>query len=153
MVVEDISEVGAVANVAETGGDDGHVGQAVAVTLPAREGIFIPGQVSAIEPDLHPDTRRMRAIVPLANPDEDLKPNMFATVAIQLKQPAGLMVPQSALLMNNDRVTVFVEVAPWVFKRRAVTISYDEGEDTQVLTGLKAGERIVTRGAVLLNDD
>lgn len=153
MVVEDISEVWAVANVAETDGDDVHVGQAVAVTLPAREGIFIPGQVSAIEPDLHPDTRRMRAIVPLANPDEDLKPNMFATVAIQLKQPAGLMVPQSALLMNNDRVTVFVEVAPWVFKRRAVTISYDEGEDTQVLTGLKAGERIVTRGAVLLNDD
>lgn len=153
MVVEDISEVWAVANVAETDGDDVHVGQPVAVTLPAREGIFIPGQVSAIEPDLHPDTRRMRAIVPLANPDEDLKPNMFATVAIQLKQPAGLMVPQSALLMNNDRVTVFVEVAPWVFKRRVVTISYDEGEDTQVLSGLKVGERIVTRGAVLLNDD
>lgn len=153
LTVEDISEVWAVANVAEADGDDVHVGQPVAVTLPARDGIFIPGQVSAVEPDLHADTRRMRAIVPLANPDEDLKPNMFATVAIQLKQPPGLMVPQSALLMNNDRVTVFVEVAPWAFKRRVVTISYDEGEDTQVLSGLKVGERIVTRGGVLLNDD
>nr|WP_206777806.1 hypothetical protein [Acetobacter persici] len=55
--------------------------------------------------------------------------------------------------MNNDNVTVFVETAPWTFMRRKVGISYDEGEDTRVLSGLSAGDRIVTRGGVLLNDD
>ncbi|GAA08617.1 heavy metal/cation efflux pump CzcB/HlyD [Acetobacter tropicalis NBRC 101654] len=151
--VEDLSEVWAVADVAEADVDDMHVGQSVSITLPGREGVVLPGQIATVEPDLHPETRRLRAMIPVPNPDEDLKPNMFATVAIQLRQPPGLMVPQSALLMNNDRVTVFVEVAPWTFQRRVVTISYDEGEDTEVLSGLKVGERIVTRGGVLLNDD
>ncbi|MGV4877613.1 efflux RND transporter periplasmic adaptor subunit [Acetobacter indonesiensis] len=153
MSMEDLAEVWAVADIAEADVDDIHVGQSVAITLPARDGLVFPGQIATIEPDLHLETRRLRAMIPLPNPDEDLKPNMFANVAIQLRQPAGLMVPQSALLMNNDRVTVFVETSPWVFQRRVVTISYDEGEDTEVLSGLKVGDRVVTRGGVLLNDD
>ncbi|MCX2563663.1 efflux RND transporter periplasmic adaptor subunit [Acetobacter thailandicus] len=153
LVMEDLSEVWVVANIAEVDGNDVQVGQSVVVSLPAREGIAIPAQVSSVEPDFHADTRRLQAMIVLANPDEDLKPNMFASVAIQIKQPVGLMVPQSALLMNNDTVTVFVETAPWVFQRRVITISYDEGENTQVLSGLRIGERIIVRGGVLLNDD
>ncbi|MCX2560475.1 efflux RND transporter periplasmic adaptor subunit [Acetobacter farinalis] len=151
--VEDLSEVWVVADVAEAGADQIHVGQAVSLTLPARDGVVLYGEIAAVEPDLRPDTRRVRAMIPLPNPDENLRPNMFATVNVQLKQPPGLMVPQSALLMNNDNVTVFVETAPWTFMRRKVGISYDEGEDTRVLSGLSAGDRIVTRGGVLLNDD
>lgn len=151
--VENLSEIWAVADVPEEDVDEIHIGQSVSLTLPGREGVVLHGDIAAIEPDLRSETRRLRAMIPLPNPDEDLHPNMFATVSIQLKQPPGLMVPQSALLMNNDNVTVFVETAPWTFKRRKIGISYDEGEDTRVLTGLNAGERIVTRGGVLLNDD
>lgn len=151
--VENLSEIWAVADVPEADVDQVHIGQSVSLTLPAREGVVLHGEIAAVEPDLRPETRRIRAMIPLPNPDEDLHPNMFATVDIQLKQLPGLMVPQSALLMNNDNVTVFVETAPWTFKRRKVGISYDEGEDTRVLSGLNAGERIVTRGGVLLNDD
>ncbi len=64
-----------------------------------------------------------------------------------------MFVPQSALLMNNDSTTVFVEVAPWTFERRIVELSYDEGVDARVLKGLKGGERVVVAGGVLLNDD
>ncbi len=151
--VEDLSEVWAVADVPEADVDQIHVGQSVSLTLPARDGVVLYGEIATVEPDLRSDTRRVRAMIPLPNPDEDLHPNMFATVNVQLKQPPGLMVPQSALLMNNDNVTVFVETAPWTFKRRKIGISYDEGEDTRVLSGLSAGDRIVTRGGVLLNDD
>ena len=55
--------------------------------------------------------------------------------------------------MNNDQVSVFVETAPGTFRRREVTINYDEGDDVLVLSGLSAGERVVTSGAILLNDD
>ncbi|GFE94660.1 efflux RND transporter periplasmic adaptor subunit [Acetobacter persici] len=151
--VEDLSEIWAVADVPEADVDQIHIGQSVTLTLPARQGVLLYGEIATVEPDLRPETRRLRAMIPLPNPDEDLHPNMFATVNIQLKQPPGLMVPQSALLMNNDNVTVFVETAPWTFMRRKVGISYDEGEDTRVLSGLSAGDRIVTRGGVLLNDD
>jgi cobalt-zinc-cadmium efflux system membrane fusion protein len=63
-----------------------------------------------------------------------------------------VFVPESALLMNNDTTSVFVEVAPWTFERRAVELSYDDGGDTRVLKGLKSGDRVVVRGGVLLND-
>ena len=61
-------------------------------------------------------------------------------------------MPESALLMNNDNTSVFVEVAPWTFERRTVDLSYDESGDTRVLKGVKAGDRVIVRGGVLLND-
>ena len=67
-------------------------------------------------------------------------------------QPAQVFVPESALLMDNDSTTVFVEVAPWTFERRTVELSYDEGTGVRVLQGLKAGDRVVVAGGVLLDD-
>ena len=61
-------------------------------------------------------------------------------------------MPESALLMNNDSVTVFVEVSPWAFERRTVALSYDETAGARVLKGLKAGDRVIVKGGVLLND-
>lgn len=95
----------------------------------------------------------MIARVACSNPDMALRPNMFANATIDVSQPPMIMVPKTALLMNNDKLTVFVEIAPRQFQRRPVDVSYDEGESVRVLSGLKAGERVVTRGAILLNDD
>jgi cobalt-zinc-cadmium efflux system membrane fusion protein len=81
-----------------------------------------------------------------------LKPNMFANASIDIPQPEQVFIPQSALLMNNDSITVFVEVSPWTFERRTVDISYDESDGTRVLKGLKQGDRVIVRGGVLLND-
>jgi cobalt-zinc-cadmium efflux system membrane fusion protein len=47
---------------------------------------------------------------------------------------------------------VFVQVAPWTFERRAVTVADDEGADVRVVSGLAAGDTVVVSGGVLLND-
>jgi cobalt-zinc-cadmium efflux system membrane fusion protein len=86
------------------------------------------------------------------NADGALKSNMFATATFQVPQPKALLVPQSALLMNNDSVTVFVEVSPWAFARRTVELGQDEGGDARILNGLRPGERVVVAGGVLIND-
>jgi len=54
--------------------------------------------------------------------------------------------------MNNDSLSVFVEVRPWVFQRRAVKIGDETDSNARVLSGVKPGDRIVVRGGVLLND-
>ncbi len=77
---------------------------------------------------------------------------MYATATFLLPQPAQVFVPQSAILMNNDSTTVFVEVAPWTFERRTVELGYDEGDDARILNGLKSGERVIVKGGVLIND-
>jgi cobalt-zinc-cadmium efflux system membrane fusion protein len=54
--------------------------------------------------------------------------------------------------MNNDTTSVLVEVRPWVFQRRAVKLGDETDSVARVLNGLSAGERVVVRGGVLLND-
>jgi cobalt-zinc-cadmium efflux system membrane fusion protein len=54
--------------------------------------------------------------------------------------------------MNNDRTSVFVETAPWTFERRIVDAPLEEGATVAVSSGIKAGEKIVVKGGILLND-
>jgi len=152
MTIADLSTVWITANVPEA--DVGQItkGEAVDATLSAYPDQVFHGQVSFVSPVLQPDTRRDMVRATFANADGRLKPNMFAKASIAVPQPAELIVPQSALLMNNDSTTVFVETAPWTFERRAVELSYDETAGARVLKGLKAGDRVIVKGGVLLND-
>ncbi|WP_259650087.1 efflux RND transporter periplasmic adaptor subunit [Gluconacetobacter diazotrophicus] len=153
LTIADTREVWAVANVPENEVATIQAGQQADIYVPGLPGEVLHGAIAAIEPTLHADTRTLQARVVLPNADGALKPNMFATVTVEAPQSPRIMVPQSALLMNNDTVTVFVEVAPHTYMRRNIDIIYDDGDLCEVDSGLSAGERIVTQGAVLLNDD
>ncbi len=127
-------------------------GQAVDVTLAAYPGQTLHGKVARVSPVLEPDTRRVKVRISFDNADGRLKPNMFATAVFAAPQAATVTVPTSALLMNNDSTTVLVEVAPWTFTRRTVELGSEDNETVRIVGGLKRGDRIVTRGGVLLND-
>jgi len=152
MTISNLDTVWITANVPES--DSGLVakGQKVDATLVAYPNKVFHGTVTFVNPVLQSDTRRDLVRVTFANSDGLLKPNMFATASIGIPQPEQVFIPQSALLMNNDSITVFVEVSPWTFERRTVDISYDESDGTRVLKGLKEGDRVIVRGGVLLND-
>jgi cobalt-zinc-cadmium efflux system membrane fusion protein len=152
MTISNLDSVWITANVPES--DSGLIakGQKVDATLVAYPGKVFHGNVSFVNPVLQSETRRDLVRVTFANPDGLLKPNMFANASIDIPQPEQVFIPQSALLMNNDSITVFVEVSPWTFERRTVDISYDESDGTRVLKGLKQGDRVIVRGGVLLND-
>ncbi len=108
-----------------------------------------PHSVSAV---LEPDTHRLKVRIPFENPADRFKPNMFATVTFMRTEIPQLVLPTSALLMNNDNTTVFVETAPWTFVRRTVQTEYQFEDRVAVIAGLALGERVVVRGGVLLND-
>jgi len=152
MTIANLDSVWITANVPEA--DVGGVakGEAVDATLSAYPGSTFQGKVAFVSQILQADTRRDLVRAAFANADGRLKPNMFATARIAVPQPPQVFVPASALLMNNDDTTVFVEVSPWVFARRTVELGYDEAAGTRVVSGLKAGDRVVVKGGVLLND-
>jgi cobalt-zinc-cadmium efflux system membrane fusion protein len=152
-VVTNIAEVWAVASVPERDIRNVELGQAVNLTLPAFPGQIFHSTVSGIEPIMQADTQVLMVRVILPNVDRKLHPNMYANMTVMASQPETISVPQSALVMNNDQVTVFVETAPHVFERRAVQVIYDDGALCRITSGLAPGDRIVTTGAVLLNDD
>lgn len=152
-VVTNIAEVWAVASIPERDIRNVALGQAVNLTLPAFPGQVFHSTVSGIEPIMQADTQVLMVRVILPNLDRKLHPNMYANMTVMAPQPETISVPQSALVMNNDQVTVFVEVSPHVFERRIVQVIYDDGDLCRVTSGLTPGARIVTTGAVLLNDD
>ena len=131
-------------------------GASADIQLAAYPGQTLHGTVGEVNAVVEPDTHRQKVRIALDNPGGRLMPNMYATATFTTAAPAGksgaVFVPQSALLMNNDQISVMVEVRPWVFERRIVTIGDETDTAARVLSGLAPGERVVVRGGVLLND-
>ena len=152
MTVTNLDHVWVTANVAENEARLIAPNQRVEVTLPAWPGRDFHGTVQSVSAVLDADSRRIKARIVVPNADGALKQNMFATATFQVPQPQALLVPQSALLMNNDSVTVLVEVSPWVFVRRVVELGQDIGNEARITKGLQPGDRIVVAGGVLIND-
>jgi cobalt-zinc-cadmium efflux system membrane fusion protein len=56
------------------------------------------------------------------------------------------------LVLKGDAIQVYVETAPWHFEPRTVDIAFQQGEQAFITSGIKAGDRIVIKGGVLLGD-
>jgi membrane fusion protein, heavy metal efflux system len=152
MSIADLSTVWVSAQVAEKDLAALAPGQDAEVEVAAYPGKRLHGKVLFVSDVLEADSRRNRTRIAFANPDYALKPNMFATVSLRGPPSARVVLPSSALLMNNDRTTVFVATAPWTFERRPVEPLLEESSQVTILSGVKAGEQVVVKGGILLND-
>ncbi|GAB3628871.1 Cobalt-zinc-cadmium resistance protein CzcB [Pandoraea terrae] len=152
MTVANLDAVWVTANVPESNLAQIAKDQPVDVTFQAFHGQTFHGTVSFVSDVLDPDTRRAKVRISFANADGKLKPNMFATATFSVPQQRSVFVPNSALLMNNDSTVVWVETAPWIFVKRAVQPGFGEDDGARITAGLAAGDRIVVKGGVLLND-
>lgn len=126
--------------------------QTVKVTFRSYPDEVFTGKVLFVSDVVESDTRRNKVRIAFENPDRILKPNMFADAAFVAPSVSRLIVPTSALLMTNDRTSVFVEVSDWAFERRNIEIAYQEGNAVAVKAGIRPGERVVVKGGVRLND-
>ena len=153
MTLLDLSEVWVAAAVPENRVSQIHEGVTLTATFTDLPGHTCEGPLATYDPTLHQDTRRLNAYLVCPNTDGTLHPGMFANAIMKVPQNSEIMVPKSALLMDNDRVSVFVEASPRTFRRHYVEISYDEGDTVRILSGVSANDRVVTSGAILLNDD
>jgi membrane fusion protein, heavy metal efflux system len=152
MTIANIDMVWVTANVPEKDVSFVFPGQTVKVAFASYPDKVLTGTVLFISDVVEPDTRRNKVRIAFENPDSAFKPNMFANVTFVAPSVMQVMVPNSALLMTNDRTSVFVEVDSWAFERRNVEIAYQDGTVTAIKSGLQPGERVVVKGAVRLND-
>jgi cobalt-zinc-cadmium efflux system membrane fusion protein len=123
------------------------------VTYPNR---VFEGVVDYVSGQLDPNTRTAKVRCIVANPDRNLKPEMYATVSISVAERKALAIPRSAMLRLGDQTVVFVQTGQAPnglirFERRPVAVDEDEGGDYLPVThGLERDEKIVTSGAILL---
>ena len=153
-VIADLSTVWVQAKVYEFELSHAEIGQPATVKFPAMPGREFTGKVVFIQPVLEEATRTAQVRVELPNPERLLKPGMFAHVTIAHPMGDGLLAPMTAILRSGERslayraeqdnrfVPVEVEISPIRF-----------GERCQILSGLKAGDSIVTSANFLIDSE
>jgi len=127
------------------------VGQLAVARFPAFPGRDFRGRVRFIDPVLDPATRTAGVRVELPSSGGLLKPGMFATAELRVDLGRGLAIPKSAVLDTGVRQIVYVEGAPGRFTGREVRLGAPAGDLVQVLSGLAAGDRVVTSASFLID--
>jgi len=108
-------------------------------------------RVSFIDPTVDPATRTVHVRCEVNNPNGLLKPDMFARMKIIAAARKSVpVIPASAVVARGENSFVLIEEAPGRFRKRKVDIGHEVDGSVMINSGLKVGERIVTRGAVLL---
>jgi cobalt-zinc-cadmium efflux system membrane fusion protein len=152
MTIADLSTVWVTAMVSEKDLGGIEKDEDAEVSLVAYPGRTLHGKVSFVSDVIESDSRRDKIRIPFENRDYALKPNMFASVTLLGSSRTQVVLPSSSLLMNNDRTSVFVATAPWTFERRTVDPLLEDGASVAIRSGVAAGEQVVVKGGILLND-
>lgn len=127
------------------------VGQEAEVEFPALA-LRVAAKVENFSPRVDPESRRAQLYLALANKTENLRAGMLAQVKLRVIGEEGLSVPVAAVLIKDGkRRVVYVERPDGGFEARDVQTGRNRDGRVVILQGLKAGERIVVRGALLLD--
>ncbi|MDB4985577.1 MAG: efflux transporter periplasmic adaptor subunit [Myxococcaceae bacterium] len=151
ITVADLGRVWVVAEVYEHDLPYVQAGQAAHVTVPSLSGRRYDAKIAYVGSTIDAVTRTASARVELDNPDGALHPGMFAEMVVDSPERASAVVPATALLARRDEMFLFVETTPGHFAQRKVKVGSQTGDHVALLDGVKAGERVVTRGAILLD--
>jgi len=110
------------------------------------------GKISYVSPALDPNTRTLQARIVVDNPGEKLKRDMYCTVTVT----AGVMknataVPNAAVMRDdNNQPYVYALVGDNQFAQRDVVPGEIQGNQTQIVKGISAGDKIVGNGSLFL---
>jgi cobalt-zinc-cadmium efflux system membrane fusion protein len=147
--IADISKVWVTANAYEADMNSIHLNDSVIINTLASPGKDYYGTVNKIYNVLDPATRTMKVRINMNNSNNELKPEMFATVKINEKTDnKSLAVPSAAIVLDNSKNYVVIKEGSKLSVRE-ITLIKRQG-DTVYITGLNAGEQVVTASQVFL---
>ena len=150
--IADLSRVWILADVFEKDARYVRPGQTARVTLAAGSAPM-SARVSDIAPQFDPGTRTFKVRLEMDNPGYALRPDMFVDVALAIALPTSVSVPVEAVLDSGLRKTVFVDRGEGSFEPRQVETGWRFDDRVQIVSGLEAGERIVTSANFLLDSE
>ena len=153
-IVTDVAHLQLVVDLPEQHLGKISVGQPVAAEADAWPEDRFHGRIERIAPVVDPATRRVQVRCSVENLDARLRPEMYARVSVLADEArSAVRVPNSALVTEGLYSFVFVEREPGVFDKRKIELMVQDREFSYVGAGLMSGERVVVRGALLLNSE
>jgi membrane fusion protein, copper/silver efflux system len=126
------------------------VGQEAEIVLPYLPGRRFAGRVAFVYPYLEGASRTGRVRVELPNREDELKPDMYAEVLLEVDRGTRLMVPASAVLSAGARRLVFRSLGEGRLEPVEVVVGASAENFVEVLDGLAEGDVVVTSGTFLV---
>jgi RND family efflux transporter MFP subunit len=153
MMVADLSSVWVVAELFESDGTSVNPGAKARVSLTSLPGVTLEGEVEMVSSVVDPERHSVPIRVRLDNPEGKLKPNTYARMQfLSPPLPGSVQVAATAMVSDGARQYVYVRGADGRFVARDVVTGPTRAGKTLVLSGLKPGETVVERGAILLDN-
>ena len=152
MVIADLDKVWVVAHVKEK---DISLIDCLAdaeVSMVAMPGKVFPGKVYHISEMLDADTRSVEVLIECDNREGQMRPAMYGSVRLTNTAREALLIPTSAVLQEENHCYVLLALGGNRYRKQEIITSDTHGTQTMVLSGIGAGDRIVTEGAFYLNN-
>jgi len=128
-------------------------GQAAELRIEAITGGAIPCVIEKVNFAADPATRQFSVLIKLPNPNLTIRPGMYATVHIKIREIKGaLTIPREALKTGSEGSTVVVVGEDKKGSVRNVKVGMVDGSSAQILEGLKEGDRVVTLSYAPIKD-
>jgi Cu(I)/Ag(I) efflux system membrane fusion protein len=151
--ITDLSSIWVLADAYESDLARIRTGMTATLTLQAFPDRAFKGKVLFIDPVLDPKTRTAKVRLEFPNRTGELRPEMFGEVTMQAKQREGLRIPSDAVIDSGTKKVVFVALPEGKFQPREIRVGAVSDETVEVLAGLRAGERVVTRANFLIDSE
>jgi cobalt-zinc-cadmium efflux system membrane fusion protein len=150
-LVSDLSTLWMIAAVSEENLSRVRPGMMARVFVQAYPNQPFRGRIAKLDDELDPTTRTVKARIELPNRDGRLKPEMYASAEIEMGgSEAALFVPQGAIQEVSGETAVFVRLGADRFELRPVEPGRIVEGTQEIVSGLKGGEAVVTRGAFIV---
>ncbi|MBV8632947.1 MAG: efflux RND transporter periplasmic adaptor subunit [Burkholderiaceae bacterium] len=150
--IANLSTVWLMANVREADAPLMKAGAPVEVTVSAWPGRLFKARLTWVAPTVDPNTHRLPVRAEIDNRDGALKPSMFASFRIATGDASNAPgVPESGIVREGDEARVFVLNADGTIALRKIVTGRTSGDMVEAVSGLKAGEKVVTAGALFID--
>jgi cobalt-zinc-cadmium efflux system membrane fusion protein len=151
--VADLSHVWLVAEIPEQQAGLVRTGGVSEAEITALADHTLKGKLIFVSDTVKPDTRTVTARMDVENPDHLIKPGMLASMLIRGASHKRVIVPMAAVVRDENRDYVFVQIDAQHFQLRLVKLGAENSGVAPVLEGLLEGEKIVIDGAFHLNNE
>jgi len=150
-MISDISTVWVLVNIYQKDLPYVRVGDQVTIQTDTYPEVF-HGRISYVAASLDPNTRTLQARIETSNPSGKLKKDMYVVATVKAGTiPNAIALPDAAVLRDTENQPfVYVAVSSNQFGRRSVTLGESLNGQTEIISGLKAGDQVVGNGSLFL---
>ena len=154
MSLADLSSVWVLAEVFESQSEWVKLDQPADVSMSFIPGRKWEGVVDYVYPNLDEKNRTLRVRLRLDNPDELLKPNMYANVSIYGGAKKNVLsVPREALIRSGGNERLIIAKGEGRYAQRKVIAGMESGEWIEILEGIEMGEKVVVSAQFLIDSE